>query len=51
MIADRDTRSTGNTFLVKFDREGVGDGNSYYWISGVKSVNFKDMMKNVKLDP
>ena len=29
VTADRDTRSTGNTFLVKFDREGVGDGSSF----------------------
>ena len=34
VTADRDTRSTGNTFLVKFDREGAGDGCSY---SGVEA--------------
>ena len=37
VTADRDTRSPGNTFLAKFDREGVGDGSSYYWISGVEA--------------
>ena len=35
VTADRDTRPTGNTFPVKFDRQGVGDGSSYYCISGV----------------
>ena len=41
VTADRDTRSAGNTFLGKFDREGVGDGCSYYWISGVEVCQFQ----------
>ena len=41
VTADRDTRSTGNTFVVKFDREGVGDGSSYNWISGVEACQFQ----------
>ena len=32
-----DTGATVNTFLVKIDREGVGDGSSYYWITDVEA--------------
>ena len=42
VTADTDTRSTGNTIFVKFDREGVGDGSSYYWISGVEACQFQE---------
>ena len=41
VTADRDTRSAGNTFLVKFDREGVGNGSSCDWISGVEACQFQ----------
>ena len=41
VTADRDTRSSGNTFPVQFDREGAGDGNSYYWILGVEACQFQ----------
>ena len=37
----RDNRSAGNTFLVNFDPEGVGDGSSYYLISGVEAYQFQ----------
>ena len=39
VTADRETTSTGNTFQVKFDREGVGDGSSHDWISGVEALS------------
>ena len=42
VTADRDTRSTGNAIFVKFDRERVGDGSSYYWISGVEACQFQE---------
>ena len=41
VTVDRDTRSAGNMFFVKFDREEVGHGSSYFWISGVEACQFQ----------
>ena len=40
MNAHLDTGAAVDTFLVNFDREGVGDGSTYHWISGVEACQF-----------
>ena len=47
ITADRNTRSSGNMFPVKFDREGVGDGSSYSGSQVSKCVSFKGTIKSV----
>ena len=39
--ANLDTGATVDTFLVNFDREGVGDGSSYDWITDVEARQFQ----------
>ena len=41
MNANLDTRATVDLSLVKFDREGVGDGSSYDWITEVEAWRFQ----------
>ena len=39
--ANLDTGATVDTFPVNFDREGVGDGSSYDWITDVEARQFQ----------
>ena len=43
-----DTGATVGTFLVNFDREGVGDGSSYDWIPDVEGGQFQGFDEECK---
>ena len=43
-----DTGATVDTFPVNFDREGVGDGSSYDWISDVEARQFQGFDEKCK---
>ena len=48
MNANLDTIATVNTFLVNFDREGVGDGSFYDWTPDGESRQFQGYEKKGK---
>ena len=46
--ANLDTGVTLDTFLAKFDREGVGDGKFHDWITDVEARQFQGCDENGK---